>query len=338
MIDNKLEWRLLKRLYSIHSPSGKEHKMIGFLLNHLKDIVPDIKMTKDGNGNIYIKKGDAQTYPCMVAHLDQVQHNYPKDFKAIETRDIIFGYSPSEHSYIGPGADDKNGVFLCIEALKKYDCLKVALFTREEVGCIGSNNCDMEFFKDCRFVIQCDRKGNSDFITTIGWSEICSDKFIQDVTPEKWGYQHGIGMMTDVQALHERGLGVSAVNLSCGYYNPHSDEELTVKADLVKCWRLVQHIIEDCTETYTHESDPFGQHFTEWDMEEEIYDILNNDPTLNGDDLYDMYHTNFTRLKREDFRQIAEEYRLLYGYDFNDEIQNPKENGKENNDKEDLGF
>ena len=43
------------------------------------------------------------------------------------------------------------------------------------------------------------------------------------------------GMMTDVLELKERGLGVSCINLSCGYYEPHSDEEFTVKKDLLNC-------------------------------------------------------------------------------------------------------
>lgn len=42
-------------------------------------------------------------------------------------------------------------------------------------------------------------------------------------------------MMTDVLELKERGLGVSCINLSCGYYEPHSDEEFTVKKDLLNC-------------------------------------------------------------------------------------------------------
>lgn len=37
------------------------------------------------------------------------------------------------------------------------------------------------FFNDVRFVIQPDRKGNSDLITSIGFSELCSDEFIKAV-------------------------------------------------------------------------------------------------------------------------------------------------------------
>lgn len=147
-------------------------------------------------------------------------------------------------------------------------------------------------------------------------------------------------MMTDVEALKERGLAVSAVNISCGYYNPHTDEEITVKRDLEKCWHLVQHIIEDCTETYPHEVGENGSYYgyyDEWELEEEIHSILQNDPTMTAGDLYDMYQTNFPMLKPEDFERIVEEHHLLYDceddYDTTNQTFKPNEN---ENNKEDF--
>ena len=341
-MDNTLDWRLLKKLYAIHSPSGKEDKMIKFLISYIKSLPSDIKLAKDSFGNIYAWKGESETYPAIVCHIDQVQRIHSKDFKAIETRDIIFGYSPSNHQIEGIGGDDKNGILMALEALKKYDCLKVVFFKEEETGCRGSQNCMTSFFDDCRFVIQCDRKGNSDLITSIGCTDLCSEKFIQDVDPEKWGYKEEQGMMTDVETLKEKGLSVSAVNISCGYYNPHTDEEITVKRDLEKCWKLVQHIIEDCTEVYPHEvgENNYYDSYDVWELESEIYDFLQQDPTLTGADLYDMYHTNFPRLKMEDFERIVEEYRLMYGDETEESLtthQTFLTNGKEN-DKEEYIF
>ena len=34
------------------------------------------------------------------------------------------------------------------------------------------------------------------------------------------------GLMTDILALKEKGLEVSCINVSCGYYNAHTDEEI----------------------------------------------------------------------------------------------------------------
>ena len=40
-------------------------------------------------------------------------------------------------------------------------------------------------------------------------------------------------------ALKRNGLEVSCVNLSCGYYEPHTDNEYTILSDLCKCYRFV---------------------------------------------------------------------------------------------------
>lgn len=340
-MNTKLNYGLLKKLYAIHSPSGKEDKMIKFLISYIKSLPGDIKLGRDSYGNLYAWKGESDFFPCIVSHADQVQKTHSRDFRAIETRDIIFGYSAKNHQIEGPGCDDKNGIFIALEALKKYDCLKVVFFREEETGCQGSSHAEMSFFDNCRLVIQCDRRGNSDLITSIGCTDLCSERFIQDIDPERFNYITAVGMMTDVETLKEKGLSISAINLSCGYYNPHTDEEVTVKRDLEKCWKLVQHIIEDCTEVYPHEvgENGFG-YYDEWELESEIYDFLQQDPTLTGEDIYDMYHTNFPKLKMEDFVRIVEEYRLMYGDETEESLtthQTFLTNGKEN-DKEDYIF
>ena len=112
-----------------------------------------------------------------------------------------------------------------------------------EVGCIGSSHADMSFFSDCRFVIQCDRKGNGDMVTQINGMKLCSNEFISAIDVRKYGYKPAQGLNTDVAALKRNGLEVSCINLSCGYYEPHTDNEYTVVADLCKCYRFVWHII-----------------------------------------------------------------------------------------------
>lgn len=338
-MNTTIDWRLLKKLYAIHSPSGKEDKMTAFLVSCLKSL-PGVKLGKDAYGNLYAWKGESESYPCIVAHLDQVQRNHSRDFRAIETRDIIFGYSAKEHSFCGLGADDKNGIIICLEAIKKYGCMKAVFFKEEETGCRGSSHAEMKFFDDCRFVIQCDRRGNSDLITCIGFTDLCSEEFIRDIDPEKWGYKEETGMMTDVETLKVNGLPVSAVNVSCGYHNPHTDEEITVKRDLEKCWRLVQHIIEDCTGTYPHEIGENGGYYgfyDEWEIEEEIHSILQQDPTMTASDLYDMYQTNFPMLRLEDFERIVSDHKLWYDDEEETLTQTFKPDDYEKDDPQILG-
>lgn len=298
--------KLLKRLYEIHSPSRGEAKMIKFLTSYIQSL-SGVKLGSDTYGNLYAVKGEAETYPCIVAHLDQVSSvSHSKDFRAIETRDIIFGYSRGNNRFENLGADDKNGIFIALECLKKYDTLKVAFFREEEIGCNGSTQADLKFFDDCRFVIQPDRRGNSDIVTSIGYTDLCSEAFIEAVNPSAYGYSEANGMMTDILELKENGLSVSAINLSCGYYNPHTNEEITVKRDLLKCLRLVEHIIETCVEIYPHTADDYSFYF---DAEDELYEIILSNPTMSSNDLYDCYHTNFPHMKQEDFERVWQETR-----------------------------
>ena len=85
---------LLKKLYEIHSPSRNERVMKKFIKGYVKKHIPGVTFRSDHVGNLYMTRGNSETYPCIVAHLDQVQREHSKDFKAIETEDIIFGYSP----------------------------------------------------------------------------------------------------------------------------------------------------------------------------------------------------------------------------------------------------
>lgn len=244
---------LLKQLYEIYSPSNGEKKLKRFIKKWVRDNVEDAIIRTDNNdGNVYIMRGQSDTYPCVVAHLDQVQRNHSADFKAVETEDIIFGYSPSKRCREGLGADDKNGIWVALQCLQEFDVIKVVFFVGEEIGCVGSNRCDMSYFKDCRFIIEPDRRGSSDLITEIS-GRICSKDFENALHAEWFGYKPTRGMMTDVLELSERGVGLSCINLSCGYFDPHSDDEYTVKSDLYNCLALVRNAIATITDIYPHE-------------------------------------------------------------------------------------
>ena len=245
----ELNFGLLKSLYKVFSPSMEEKKMRRFIKRHIKKNIPGVTVVQDENGNLLITKGESESYPCICAHMDQVQRHHPKDFECIENDDVIFGYSSKTRSQCGLGADDKNGLFIALECLASYDVLKCAFFVGEEIGCRGSSEVDMSFFNDCRYCIQVDRRGNSDMVTSI-YTDMCSADFIVDTNYESYGYNLSSGAMTDVAELFERGVGVSCINLSCGYYEPHTDHEFTSKSDVQKCYDFVCHIIESCVGTY----------------------------------------------------------------------------------------
>lgn len=246
---------LLKSLYEIHSPSGNEKKLKRFIKKWVATNVPDTKIEWDNSGNLYFTRGESDTYPVIVAHLDQVQKDHAKDFKAVITDDIIFGYSPKEKEIQGLGADDKNGLWIGLKCLESFEVIKVAFFVGEEIGCVGSSKCDMEFFADARFVVEADRRGSGDLITNISGMKIASDAFLNSFDYASFGYKSTSGLMTDVLELSERGVGVSCINMSCGYYNPHTDEEFTIIDDLLNALDLVEHIVTTCTDVYPHKAE-----------------------------------------------------------------------------------
>lgn len=245
----------LIELYNIASPSGKEKRMAKYIMTGLKKM--GVSYRKDKAGNIYAVKGNATTYPCVVAHIDEVHRNKTGNYGAYVVADeIVIGYDRKKKRQTGIGADDKNGIWICFKMLECFRNMKCVFFVGEETGCVGSSRTDMDFFSDCRFVIQCDRKGNSDIVTRINGTELCSEEFIRAVEPEKYGYAECWGLTTDVYTLKRRGLPVSCINLSCGYYNPHTDTENTILKDLIKCCRFVCHIIRTHRTVSEHRYEP----------------------------------------------------------------------------------
>lgn len=242
---------LLKELYGISAQTHQEKDMIAFVSTKLSEL--GVTFEVDEAGNIYATKGKSGTYPCLAAHLDEVHPLREEGYETICVRDeFIMGFNSGKREFNGIGADDKNGIWVCLKCLEKYENLKCIFFVGEEQGCIGSRQADMKFFDDCRFVIQCDRKGNSDFISNIYGNPLCSTEFINAASLERNGYKETEGMQTDVQTLRQRGLEISCANISCGYYYPHTPHEMTNIADLEKCLTFVQHIVENCREVYTY--------------------------------------------------------------------------------------
>lgn len=250
---------LLYNLYKVHSPSNGEKKMRKFIKDYIKRNIPEVELEYDKVGNIYARKGVANDYPCVVSHIDQVQEKHGKDFQCIEVGGRVFGFSQKAMEMRGLGADDKNGIWVCLQVLAKYDTMKCAFFVGEEIGCVGSDAANMDFFADCRYVLQCDRRNGGELITSI-WGDLCSQEFLDDCGYKDFGYKQTEGLSTDVGTLKDNGLKVSCVNMSCGYYNPHTDEEWTDLAELDNCLHFVEHIIEVCTKVYPHESVGFGSY------------------------------------------------------------------------------
>lgn len=246
----KSDYRLLTELFKVHSLSGAEERMSEYICQWISRNAPGTQVRRDAMGNLYATKGESQTYPCIVAHMDQVQMEHSADFECMRDRDCVWGYSHADRSQQGLGADDKVGIYIALACLRDYPEMKCAFFVQEELGAVGSSQCDIEFFADCRWIAECDRRGNSDFATNIGGFRMCSREFVEDARIADYGYSESRGALTDVMALTDRSVGVSCCNISCGYYEPHTDHEFVSLTDIEKCRMLVRHMVETMTEVY----------------------------------------------------------------------------------------
>jgi len=194
---------LLKEVLSVQTKSKKDDNMIAFLKQYIeKNLL--LEYEEDTYGNIYVTKGEADIYPCIVSHTDTVHPLIEdKDFKIKEIRDILYAFDIEEVEQVGIGGDDKVGIYLALELLNNIDNIKAVFYRDEEIGHIGSAYSikhKKDYYEDIGFIIEGDRKSAHDFITKSSGIKICSDDFINAVLPiaEKYGYKETTGLSTDV--------------------------------------------------------------------------------------------------------------------------------------------
>ena len=227
--DFGIDFELLTSIMYQQAPTGSQYEAVkkDFLLNLLRSTVSDVEIY-EREGNIYAIKGQADNYPTIVAHYDTAQ-DYHKGLNIVVRDNWMFGFDTVEAEQCGIGADDSVGVYFAIEMLKRLPACKVALFYGEERGCVGSNRCDMNFFKDSSIVTQLDRRSyTNDFINYTNGVTTFSKEHYDVITPllEKYNYRLNTGSCTDVGKLRQRGLAVCSHNLSCGYFNEHTNKEI----------------------------------------------------------------------------------------------------------------
>ena len=131
--------------------------VVNMYYNLKSDSDPELYIFDDKFGNTYIVKGSSDLYTCVVAHLDQVHDEQKVCYQIHQDGDVIFAIGKSrlgDYKQVGTGSDDLTGVWLCLELLLSQPTLKVVFFLDEEVGCLGSETSEVEFFKDCSFILQ----------------------------------------------------------------------------------------------------------------------------------------------------------------------------------------
>ena len=269
---------LLKQLYCIHSPFYREWPMICFIREYIRQHVPEAEVQMDSWGNLYVVKGEGlkvkdnelKGYPTLVCHLDQVQELHSDDFCVKEEDGTLYGWSEKNQQHEGLGADDKNGIWVCLRCLEECPHLKVFMAVGEEKGCIGSNHADMSFFADSLYVLEPDCKGGEEIHTNLKGIPCASPDFEQtlletDSQLSIFNSQFKItpGKGSDIFALTLNGIGVSCANIPAGYHLPHKDDEYTVVAELEHTLAFIRHFVTTELRRFPHTYKTYTQQMIE---------------------------------------------------------------------------
>lgn len=251
---------LLYPILRTQSKSRQQQDMQAHIYSELVSLGATVEYDAP-TGNIYATKGVATYYPCYVAHLDTVHAIIPNyDIRVRPNGDLI-GWNVDTNTISGIGGDDKCGLFIALAMLRDLPAAKVALFTDEEIGCLGAYDAQMSFFHDAAFVLEADRRGNSDIVRDAAGVELYSDEFSEAIAATMAAHDiaEEYGSITDVMTLKKNGLAVSCLNMSAGYHQPHQPETFIRPADLARALSFARGITEAAAgrqwpHTYTRKS------------------------------------------------------------------------------------
>jgi len=176
----------------------------------------------------------------LVAHMDTVHRTLPTDLYYDAEQGVM--WSPQ-----GIGGDDRCGVYGIITIIKyllsqKSKLPSVMFTTFEETGCIGAGvaakNVSDSFISHINYAIQLDRRGKTDCVFYQ-----CHNYEFQKMV-EKYGFITETGSFTDIGKLCPA-WGIAGVNLSIGYLNEHTANEIVHVPWMMDTLERVLNMLDD---------------------------------------------------------------------------------------------
>lgn len=229
-----------------------------------KYVAKELKQTHDKviaqDGFVYAQG----KFPVLlVAHLDTVHKNLVKHIVYDKTKQALS--SPQ-----GIGGDDRCGVYMILEIIKKHHC-SVLFCEDEEIGAVGAE----KFTKwesaqqlTYNYIIEFDRRGNNDAVFYD-----CDNELFEEFVTKDF-YKTSFGSFSDISTLAPF-LGCAAVNLSCGYYNAHTTDEYVVlpemQASIDAACKILARTTDNDIFEYIEVEYGFGRSL--WDFDEHEYFI-----------------------------------------------------------------
>lgn len=196
-----------------------------FLKRHYKKII-------ETNDYIFAE-GDIPI--ALVAHMDTV-------FEEGITSNGRELYYDKKHNVMfspyGAGFDDKAGVFAILQIIKGGLKPHIIFTTDEEYGAIGASKLALLDcpFSDLRYLIQLDRRGSNDCV----FYNCNNDEFVDYI--ENFGFVWNYGSFTDISELCPA-WGIAGVNLSIGYRDEHSTNEILFVGQLLSTINKVKKML-----------------------------------------------------------------------------------------------
>lgn len=230
--------KLLTQLYRLHSPTFGEGKMSEFIQSKLKEMGVEFKTNKN---QIHSLKKNT---PLISCHIDQVG-GFP-----IRKLSIINNCITGDRNI---GADDKNGIWLCLRLLEHYggDKLSFIFSTGEEAGCEIDDvleEYDEEILDSIRYGLVFDRAGNRDVCGESNHYCLADLEFeiLRLGQDDSWHKACGVWSDADIIAYYD----IPCVNLSVGYFDAHSDCEYTNLKCLADSLAFAKKLIDNLKGTF----------------------------------------------------------------------------------------
>lgn len=194
------------------------------------------------NGFLYLEPKVNAVPICLVAHMDTVHKEQPREFVIEKHPNQTVLSSPQ-----GIGGDDRCGIYMIVSLLDAGYRPHVIFVEDEEIGCVGARLFAGSTYPskmEINFIVELDRRGSNDAVYYD-----CDVPEFEEFITQTTGFKTAEGSFTDICKIAPE-VGVAAVNLSCGYYKEHSLEHYVV-------WEEMQNTLLQVIKLLTIESIKF---------------------------------------------------------------------------------
>lgn len=172
----------------------------------------------------------------LVAHMDTVFA--PPKFVEYKNG-IMEGKS-------GLGADDRAGIYGILHIIRNGLRPTVMFMEDEEKGCIGAEKFVKANIKlNLNYLIELDRQGSNDSVF-YDCNNYDFERFVNS-----FGFDTAFGSFSDISEIAPH-YGISAVNLSVGYYGQHTIHEILIIGELANTLKRVEEMLKAKTSKFVY--------------------------------------------------------------------------------------